>query len=251
MIENLARPFMWNVVGTQGNINFHARRHVLTQYLVNTPYRLTPELRLFKHVNHDDVAGLSITFITRRDQYINADPAILWFNPANAAVVEIPTHDFLGIVLQNFGDDGFNAPAVIGTTLAHQHHIAVKTATHLAMIQYVVFAALIVNQKAEAIRMALDAPFHQIHLVDQAKGTFARAQQLAVADHGNQTATQCFNIAFVVGQTQLFAQFGVCCGALAIFQVLQNKFPTGNGVFVFLSFPFKIRVSGFPSADRS
>lgn len=242
---------MRNVVGTQGNIDFHARRHVLTQNLGNATHRLTPELGLFEHVNHDDITGLGIALIASRDQHINADPAILRLDPANAAVVEIPAYYFLGIVLKHFGDNGFHAPAVVGSAFAHQHHVAIEAATHLAMVQYVIFATLIVNQKAKAIGVALDAPFHQIHLVDQAKGTFARAQQLAIADHGNQTATQCFNIAFVVGQIQLIAQFGVCCGALAVFQVLQNKFPTGNGVFVFLSFPFKIRVSGFPSADRS
>jgi hypothetical protein len=224
---------------------------VLTQHLGYTTNGLTPELRLFQYIDNHNFTGLGSAFIAGRDKYIDADPTIFRFNPTNAAIVEITTDHFLSVVFKHFGDDGFYSAAMICAALADKYDVTIETAAHLAMIEYVILATPVMNQKTKAIGMALHPTLDQIHFIDQAKGALARAQQLAIADHGNQPAAQCFYIALIIGQAQLIAQLRVCCGALAFFQVLQYEFPTGNGVFVFLSFPFKIRVSGFPSADRS
>ncbi len=94
---------------------------------------------------------------------------------------------------------------------------------HLVRPQKHVGAAVVAQQKAEAVRMALHLAGNQIELGDDTDRIATIAHDLAVALHGGQPALEPF--AFAVGDAEQFFKLGIADRHALRVERLEYHFP--------------------------
>jgi hypothetical protein len=161
----------------------------------------------------------------------------------DAALGKQPAHHLLGVVLEHL-DHGALAPA----PAVHAHHprhrpVTVQQTLHLPGREEQIVAALVRHQETETVRMADDAPAHQVLLVDRHVGTAAVAHQLAVALHGAQAPGERLDV-HGIGQAEPLGKRVKGHRAIRFVDDLENHFPAGDGPLVPPGLAFKLWVFG-------
>lgn len=185
-------PARGNAVAADGDLDFHARRHVLAQHLADPAQRRAALARRLDDVGHHDLVVLHLALPVGGNDDLVGDAGILGQDEADAALAVEATHHLLGVALQHLDHHAFPAAAAVLAANAHQHPVAVEQFAHLPRGEKDVVARVFRHQETEAVAMRDDASAHQVHAVDQAVGTLAVDGQLAVPDHGGQPPLHTF-----------------------------------------------------------
>ncbi len=234
------RKFMRQIVLAQGNFDFHAGVGVVAQHLHDVTNRLGMLVGLLQDFQNHHLPGLGPAGVTGGDQNVLADAAIFCHHKQNAMLgKQSPDHALVG-ALQHFHDFAFRATTSIDAALPHQRHVAVQHLVHFFFAQENIGTAIVRQQKAEPIGMALHLALNQIQLFHDANGALAVAHDLPVALHGSQAAAeQVFLIRLDVEQLQ---QFIFIHGRAALGQHLQQELAAGQGMLVLITFAGQVRV---------
>ena len=228
-----------------GNIDFHARRHAITQHLDHRADRLHALGRRLDdaHRHHLVVFGaVSIGF-----GYTNVvgDTGVVGHHVAYAALFHETTDHALVDALQHFGNAPFPASAMIAADNTHHGPIAMHEQAHLARIEEdVVLLAVVGDEKAEPIAMPLHASAYQVHLVERAECAAAVFQQLAVAQHGAQAMLESFG--GLVGQRIQLGELGPGHRASGLGQIVEYQLAAGHRFGVAAFFVFELRIAVAP-----
>src|SRR5690606_27392874 len=103
-------------------------------------------------------------------------------------------------------DNGtFAAATSIKTGNPRQTTVTIEHQAHLCRAEKQVIAAVIRHQKTKTITVAANATENQVKLVDRGIGAAPGIDQLTVALHGTQTATQRFQL-LISDQPELCGQ---------------------------------------------
>ncbi|MNQ31032.1 hypothetical protein D3C85_443940 [compost metagenome] len=146
---------------------------------------------------------------------------------------------------QHLDDAAFAAPTPIQAGNPRQGTVTIEDQAHLRRAKEQIIAAVVRNQKAEAVAVAADAAEDQVQLVHRRIGAAAGVDQLAVAFHGAQPTAQRLDLLFG-GQAELVEQLLTVRRRATLGEVLQNQFATRDGIFVFFRFTSGLRVEGLP-----
>src|SRR5690606_4768089 len=154
------------------------------------------------------------------------------------------TDNLGGAMLQHFHNLAFPAPAIIHLIHPGGYPVTVEYLAHLPGGQKQVGATIIGDQKPETISMANHAPGDQIRFLYRQERIPAVTDQLSITAHRNQTTAQRFN-PFRRRLPEFPTQGLVRGWRTSVFQVLENVFPTLDGVVIFLGLTLGMRVTLF------
>lgn len=235
---------MRNIIGADRHVDFHSRRHVLPEHLKYLARRLGANGWLAHDLDNHILAVHGFAGMLVRHQDLVVDASILRHHESNTAFFKEPTDRLLGTVFQHLDNHTFTTTAIIHAIYPGSYPVAVKHLPHLARRQEQIRATVIGNQKPEAIPVPDNLARDQICLFQRQECIPAIADQLSVAAHGNQTTAQGLD-AFLRLLPQLLAQCLVSSRRTPLFQVIENKFPTLDGIVVFLGLAVGVRVPSF------
>ena len=137
-------------------------------------------------------ADLRVAGTARRDQEVLVDPPVFRDDEIRATLlVQAPDHFDVG-ARQHFDDLALGPSAAIRSALAHDRAVSMQHLVHFARVQEVVVAAVLGDEKAEAVGMPLHDADDEIELRDDAQFALAVGEQLAVALHRRETAGEGF-----------------------------------------------------------
>ena len=91
-IHDLGRPCPRQAVLTNGNVDLHARRHVLAQHLGDTPDRLGMPGGLFDDLGHHHLARSGAIAVLGWNEDILGDALALGNDKADAALLMVTPH---------------------------------------------------------------------------------------------------------------------------------------------------------------
>src|SRR5690606_26740656 len=133
------------------------------------------------------------------------DLGIIGHDEADAAFFLItPDDGFVGTA-DHLDDGAFSAPTAVEPGNPSQSTVTIEYQTHLRRAQEQVIAAIIGDQKTEAVAMTADTTADQVKLVHRGIGAAPGIDQLTVAFHRTQAAPQRLNV-FLGVQPELFYQ---------------------------------------------
>ncbi len=184
-------PLVGNIVIVQRQGDFHARRPVFAKDLDNPArgHMFPGRLHRDRHQDHLPVLGAAGLFFG--DDDVLTDSRIVRSHEVDTTLLEVAAHQFGGALLHHLDNGTFRPALVIPAGDAHQHHVAIEDPAHLPTgKEDVVASALAGGDKAKTVRMTDYPALLQIHLVQGAETAPPVADQLAVPDHGDQTAAQ-------------------------------------------------------------
>ena len=163
------------------DLDFHARIVDRAEHLDHAPHRLHMPLRLLDDFNHHHLPWLGIKRSARRHQDVVADALILGHDDGHAALVQEAAHQRVGPMLDDLDDLAFLAATPVKARQTRQHAVTVQNLAHLVLGQRQVRAAVVTDQKAEAIAMPLHLTGDQIGASRNQQQAGAIAHQLAAA----------------------------------------------------------------------
>ncbi|MNM71515.1 hypothetical protein D3C81_831830 [compost metagenome] len=244
-LEHGVRPDVRNVVGAQGDIDFHARRHVVTHDFNHVALRLEAWRRPVGDLHFDELTDLRIGITARRHQHFLLDLRVVGNDETDTALFEVTTDDGFVSTGHHFDDHAFAATATVQTGNAGQGTVTVEHQTHLRRAHEQVVTAVVRHQEAEAVTVTADAAQDQVELVHRRISAATGIDELSIALHGAQAAAQGFDLVFC-GQTKLFDQLLAVSRRTSISKMLKDQFAARNGVFVFFRFTSGLGIEGLP-----
>jgi hypothetical protein len=239
------RPDVRNIVGTQGDIDFHARRHVVTHDLDHVALRLEAWRRPVSDLHFDELTDLRAGVAARRHQHFLLDLRVVGNHETDAAFFEVTADDGFVSAGNHFDDHAFAATATVQAGNTGQGTVAVEHQTHLRRAHEQVVTAVVRHQEAETVTVTADATQDQVELVHRRIRATTGVDQLGIALHGAQAAAQGFDLVFC-GQTKLFHQLLAVSRRTPISKVLKDQFAARNGVFIFFRFTSGLGIEGLP-----
>ncbi|MNE17438.1 hypothetical protein D3C80_1104170 [compost metagenome] len=244
-LEHGVRPDVRNVVGTQGNIDFHARRHVVAHDFNHVALRLEAWRRPVSDLHFDELTDLRVGVTTRRHQHFLLDLRIVRNHETDAALFEVAADDGFVSAGHHFDDHAFAATATVQAGYPGQGTVTIEHQTHLRRAHEQVVTAVVRHQEAEAVTVTADAAQDQVKLVHRRISAATGIDELSIALHGAQTAAQGFDLVFC-GQTKLFDQLLAVSRRTSISKVLKDQFAARNRVFIFFRFTSGLGIEGLP-----
>ena len=243
--QRLGRPFIGNAVRAHGDIDFHARRHAITQHFDHGTDGLHALGRRLDDTHGDHLVVGRAVAIGLRHADIVGNTRVVGDHVADTTLLDKAADHGVVDPLEHFGHAPFPTPAVVAADDAHHRAVAVHEQAHLARVEeHVVLLAVVGNEKAEAVPMALYAPAHQVHLVQRAQGAAAVFEQLAVAQHGAQAMLE--RLGGIAGQGIKRGEFGPGHGPARVGQVVEHELAAGYGFGVAAFFVFELRIAVAP-----
>jgi len=244
-LKDSFRPDMGNVVSTQGNIDFHARSHVVAYNLQYIALRLETWRRPVSYLHFDELSDFCASVATRGHQHFLLDLRVVGHYKANAAFFKVATHDGFVSTGDHFDDHAFTTTTAIQPRNTGQRAVTIKHQTHLRRAHEQVVAAVVRDQKAEAIAVATDATENQVELVHRRVSATAGVNQLGITLHRTQATAQGLDLVFC-SQTELFHQLFTSSRRATLGQVLKDQFAARDRVFVFFRFTCGLGIEGLP-----
>ncbi len=110
---DILRPFVRNVIGLHGDVDFHAGRHMSTQNVFDPTNRLFTKFRLFDDLNQHDVAIFSVGNIFGWDQNILANTLVFGGYETKVAFPAEPTNQLGRTTFNHLSDDRLNSATLI------------------------------------------------------------------------------------------------------------------------------------------
>ena len=236
---------MRDVVAAQRHVDLHARRHVVADHLNDVTLRLEARGRPVSDLDLDELADARTGSAPWGDQHFLLDLGIVGDDEADAVLFVVTADDALVRALDHLDDAAFTPAAPIETCHPHQRPITIEHQAHLRRAEEQVVTAVIRHEEAEAITMATDATADQVELVHRGIGATTGIDELTVALHGAQSASQCLEL--IVGmQTELFDQLFTTGRRAALGQMRKDQLTAGDGVVVFFRLAGGLGIEGLP-----
>src|SRR5690606_33453944 len=136
------------------DFNFHARVVNFTQDFNHSAQRLGMPCGLLQNLYRHDLAVFRPIGFLRGNKNVVFDPLVFGDNNADAPFAQEATDEFIGATLQDFHNEAFQLAAVF-TFYFGQHAVAVQHLKHFALRQEKIRAAIVPQQKTEAVTMTL------------------------------------------------------------------------------------------------
>ena len=194
------RELVRQVVLAQRDLDLHPRVGVAAQHLDDAGDGLALRRRLLDDLDDDDVAGLRLAAVAGGHQQVLVDAPVLGDDEADAVLLVQPADDAAVGALQHVDDLALGAAAAVDAGPAHRRAVAVQRLVQLARAEEDVGAAVLGNEEAVAVRMALDDAGDEVELGDDAELALAVDQQLAVALHRGEAPVERLEGAPVDGE---------------------------------------------------
>jgi len=238
-------PDVRNVVSTQGNIDFHARSHVVAYDLKHIALRLEAWRRPVSNLHFNELANFRASVAARRYQHFLLDLRVVGYYKADAAFFKVTTHDGFVSTRHHFDDHAFTTTTTVQTRNTGQRTVAIEHQAHLRRAHEQVVATIIRDQEAEAITVTTDAAENQVELVHRRISAPTSVNKLGIALHRTQATTQGLDLVFC-SQTELFHQLFTSSRRATLGQVLKDQFTARDRVFVFFRFTCGLGIEGLP-----
>ena len=185
------RELVRQIVLAQGDLDLHARIGVAAEHFDDARDRFALGRGLLDDLGDNDVACLRAAALVPRHQQILIDSPVLGDDEADPALLVQPPDDGAVRALENVDDLAFRATAPVGAGAAHRRTVAVQHLVHLARSEEDIGAAVVGNEKAEAVGVSLHGAGDEVELRDDAELALAVHQQLAVALHRIDAVEEC------------------------------------------------------------
>ena len=188
-----------------------------SEHFDHTADRLHIALRLLQNFDDDDLPWLGRQRCAGRHQNVVRNALVLRHDDRDTALVQQTADELVGAALDDFDDLAFGPAAPVGAGDARQHTIAVQHLGHLVFGQHEIGAAIVADQKAEAVAMAL-------HLAGQQIGARRNEQQSRAIADDTARALEFFDFSIerfvIVAQGQVARQGRAAAAACAPRSVL-------------------------------
>ncbi len=228
-------------MGAQGHIDRQAGAHVVAEYLCDFTDGFSAARRALHQLYHHHRSHTRLQGLFRRDQDVEAQTTVVRHHETGARIGEVAADDLVVARLQHAHHARLAAAFAIGAQRLRQNDVAVHAHFHLLGGEIEVIFLPFHAQEAVAVAVTDNLATQQIETFRQRITLAAGEDQLAVALHSAQTASQRFKVLFV-GEVQLLRQLVAAGWLFAFFQVSQNKFTARNRVFIFFSFSLLKRI---------
>ncbi|VVO45507.1 hypothetical protein PS723_06692 [Pseudomonas fluorescens] len=196
-------------------------------------------------LHFDELTDFSAGIATRRDQHFLLDLRVVGHHEADTAFFEVPANDGFVGAGNHFDDHAFATTTTVQAGNPGQRTVTVEHQAHLRRAHEQVIAAVVRDQETKTIAVTADATEDQIELVHRRVGAATSVNQLSIALHGAQAATQGFELVFC-GQTKLLHQLLAVSRRTPIRKMLEDQFAARNRVFVFFRFTSGLGIEGLP-----
>ena len=183
-------------MGTQSDINRHAGAHIIAKDFDDFTHRFGTASRTLGQFNDDHKAHTSAHYLFRRDQNIEAQAAVVWDDKSNTSVGEVAADNLAGFRHQYAHNTRFAATFTVRAQRLRQHLIAMNAGFHLLAGEIQIIFTPFNPQKAVAITVANNGTFHQVEAFRQRIALTTSEDQLTIALHRAQAATQAFKLLF-------------------------------------------------------
>jgi hypothetical protein len=244
-LDHRLGPDVRDIVAAQGDVDLHARRHVVADHLDDIALRLEARRRPMGDLDLDELTDARAGGAPRGDQHLLLDLRVVGDHEADAALFVVTPDDALVGATDHFDYAALAAATAVEAGHPHQGAVAVEHQAHLRRAEEQVVAAVVRHQETEAVAVTADTTAYQVELVHRRIGAAAGVDQLAVALHGAQTAAQGLELVFGM-QTEFLDQLLAAGRRTALGQMRKNQFTTGDGVFVFFRLAGGLGVEGLP-----
>ena len=225
------------------DLDLHAGVGVVAEHLGDAADRLRHLARLLDDVDHHHLPGLRLdpALALGRHEDVLGDALVLG-DDEDDAVLDKDAADDAGVgALGDLDDAALRPPAAVEAGGPHQHAVAMQHLAHLVLVEKDVGAAVIGDQEAVAVGVALDPAGRQAGALGQDVGALAVAQQLAFALHGAEPALE--HLALDLGDVEQFAQFDQGDRTPFFDQDLRDVFARRQGSFVTGELALEERIS--------
>ena len=141
----------------QRDLDLHARIGVVAEHLGDAPDGLRVLRRLRHQLHGDDLPGLRLARLGRRHQDVVRDAPVLRHEEEHAVLGVQAPDDAAVAALEHFDHLADRAAAMVAPAHAHRGAVAVHEAAHLRRRQEHRRPALVGDEEAVPVGMALDA----------------------------------------------------------------------------------------------
>jgi len=229
-------------VAANGDIDFHARRHVVTQHLDHAPDRRGALARLLDDFHRNDLAVAGTAGLALGNGDVIGNALVVRGDEVHAALAVVAPHHVPGVALEHLDHVPLAAPATVHTGNPNQHPVAMEQGMHLPRRQVDIVPALVRDQEAEAVLMADDTPGNQVELVRQGVAVAAVAHQLAVTHHGIEAPAQGLD-ALLVADAQQLLHILAPHRPVGLGDDIQDVFAAGDRLFVAFRFAARMGIA--------
>src|SRR5207253_2359562 len=147
--EHRFRPDVRNVISTQRDVDFHARRHVVAHYLDHVTLRLEAWRWPVSDLHFDELTDFGAGIAARRDQHFLLNLRVVGNDEADAAFFEVPANDTFVGTGNHFDDHAFTATTTVQAGNPGQRTVTVEHQTHLCRAHEQIVTAVVRDQEAK------------------------------------------------------------------------------------------------------
>ena len=218
-------------MGADGDIDLHAGGHVITHDLHDGTDGLAAPGGLLHDLRHDhlSVAGTPRRRVGNHDVVMQA--TVVRADESHAAVAPVAAHDPVRVPLQDLHERPLAAPLAIDLRNPRHGAIAVHERAHLPGREEEIVAALVGDEKAEAIPVGDYPAPHQVHLAHKTVVAAAVADDLSVPLHGAQALGQGHHVPGRI-DAEGSRQRARGHGPALVLEGLEHVLPAGDGIGV-------------------
>ena len=173
------------------DFDFHARVVDIADHFDHAAERLRMTAREIGELDRHHLPDLRLLRVLR-DEDVVADALVFRHEDQRAVLVDEPADDALVRAVRDLDDMPFRPPAPVIADDAREHAVVVHHLLHFAVGQEQVVLAVVANQEAEAVAMALHAARDEIGRMSELIMAALVEPDLPVALHGAQSLEKSF-----------------------------------------------------------
>ncbi|MDR8762404.1 hypothetical protein FEP90_04105 [Burkholderia multivorans] len=230
LVERRRAEFVRHAVLAHRDFDFHARIVDVAEHLDDAAERLRMTARKIGQLDDDHLPDLRLLHVLR-DQDVVADALVFGRDDQRAVLVEQTADHALVRALGDLDHMPFGPAAAVVADDPREHAIVVHHLLHFAVRQEQVVLAVVANDEAVAVAMALHAAGHEIGRMGQLIMATLVEPDLAVALHCGDTPEEPFTLLAL--DRQRFRDVVGGQRRVARTQHAENLFTARNGVRIF------------------
>ena len=182
-VERGLAEFVRHAVLAHRDFDFHARVVDIAEHFHHAAERLRMTAREIGQLDHHHLADLGLLGVLL-DQNVVADALVFGRDDQRAVLVEQAADHALVGAIRDLDDMPFRAAAPVIADDAREHAVVVHDLLHFAGGQEQIVLAVVANQEAVAVAMALHAARDEVRRMRQLIEIALIEPDLAVALHG-------------------------------------------------------------------